>query len=103
MYWTGVLHVLDWCVTCTRLVCCMYWTGVLYVLDWCVVCTGLVCCMYWTGVFLLLYALDEYVVGMMYLLDCNVALWSLIQKPLIMGGCVSLVPESYMQYRGISY
>ena len=27
----------------------MYWTGVLYVLDWCLVCTGLVCCMYWTG------------------------------------------------------
>ena len=51
----------------------------------------------------LLYALDEYVVGVMYLLDCNVALWSLIQKPVIMGGCVSLVPESYMQYRGISY
>ena len=22
---------------------------------------------------------------------------------LIMGGCVSLVPESYIQYRGISY
>ena len=21
----------------------------LYVLDWCVVCTGLVCCMYWTS------------------------------------------------------
>ena len=25
------------------------WAGVLYVLDWCVVCTGLVCCMHWTG------------------------------------------------------
>ena len=50
-----MLYVLDWCVVCTGLVCCMYWTGVLYVLDWCVVCTGLVCCMYWTGV---LYVLD---------------------------------------------
>ena len=49
VYWTGVLYVLDRCVVCTGLVCCMYWTGVLYVLDWCVVCTGLVCCMYWTG------------------------------------------------------
>ena len=54
-----MLYVLDWCVVCTRLVCCMYWTGVLYVLDWCVVCTGLVCCMYWTGV---LYVLDWCVV-----------------------------------------
>ena len=36
-----MLYVLDWCVVCTGLVCCMYWTGV--------VCTGLVCCMYWTG------------------------------------------------------
>ena len=45
-----MLFVLDWCVVCTGLVCCMHWTGVLYVLDWCVVCTGLVCCMYWTGV-----------------------------------------------------
>ena len=35
---------------CTGLLCCMYWTGVLHVLDWCVVCTGLVCCMYWTNV-----------------------------------------------------
>ena len=52
MYWTGVLHVLDWCVACTGLVCCMYWTDVLHVLDWCVACTGLVCCMYWTGVFI---------------------------------------------------
>ena len=34
MYWTGVLHVLDWCVACTGLECCMYWTGVLHVLDW---------------------------------------------------------------------
>ena len=59
MYWTGVLYVLDWCVVCTGLVCCMYWTGALYVLDWCVVCTGLVCCMYWTGV---LYVLDWCVV-----------------------------------------
>ena len=42
MYWTGVFHVLDWCVACTGLVCFMYWTGVLYVLDWCVSCTGLV-------------------------------------------------------------
>ena len=55
MYWTGALYVLDWCVVCTELVCCMHWTGVLYVLDWCVVCTGLVCCMHWTGV---LYVLD---------------------------------------------
>ena len=47
MYWTVVLYVLDWCVTCTGLVCYMYWTGVLYVLDWCVVCTGLMC---WSGV-----------------------------------------------------
>ena len=46
-YWSGVLYVLDWCVVCTGLVCCMYWTGVLYVLDWYVVCTGLVCCVYW--------------------------------------------------------
>ena len=48
MYWTGVLHVLDWCVVCTGLVCCMYWTDVIYVLDWCVfvVCTGRVCCRY---------------------------------------------------------
>ena len=30
------MHVLDWCVACTGLVCCMYWTGVLHVLDWCV-------------------------------------------------------------------
>ena len=59
MCWTGVLYVLDWCVVCTGLVCCMYRTGVLYALDWCVVCTGLVCCMYWTGV---LYALDWCVV-----------------------------------------
>ena len=44
-----MLYVLDWCVVCTELVCCMYWTGVLYVLNWCVVCTELVCCMYWTG------------------------------------------------------
>ena len=55
IYWTGVLYVLDWCVVCTGLVCCMHWTGVLYVLDWCVVCTELVCCMYWTSV---LYVLD---------------------------------------------
>ena len=54
MYWTGVLYVLDWC---TGLVCCMYWTGMLYVLDWCVVCTGLMCCMYWTGVLYVLEAL----------------------------------------------
>ena len=47
---SDVLYVLNWCVVCTGLVCCMYWTGVMYVLDWCVVCTGLVCCMYWTGV-----------------------------------------------------
>ena len=44
--WTGVLHVLDWCVVCTGLVCCMYWT-VLYVLDWCV---GLVYRKFWTSV-----------------------------------------------------
>ena len=31
-----MLNVLDWCVVCTGLVCCMYWTSVLYVLDWCV-------------------------------------------------------------------
>ena len=56
----------------------------------------------------LLYALDEYVVGVMYLLDCNVAL---IQKPTINDTKCSdygwvyltIVPESYMQYRGISY
>ena len=24
--------VLDWCVVCTELMCCVYWTGVLYVL-----------------------------------------------------------------------
>ena len=74
---------------CTGLVCCMIWTGVLYVLDWCV---GLVYRKFWTSVFfvldwcvhknisvlsVLLYALDEYVIGVMYLLDCNVALWSL--------------------------
>ena len=45
-----MLYVLDWCVVCTRLMCCMYWTGELYVLDWCVVCTGLMCCMYWIDV-----------------------------------------------------
>ena len=28
-----MLYVLDWCVVCTGLVCCMHWTGVLYVLD----------------------------------------------------------------------
>ena len=41
--------LLDRCVVCTGLVCCMYWTGVLYVQDWCVVCCGLgpVCCMDW--------------------------------------------------------
>ena len=52
LFLKGPIHpVLDWCVICTGLVCCMYWTGVLYVLDWCVVCTGLVCCtcMNWTG------------------------------------------------------
>ena len=37
---SDVLYVLDWCVVCTELVCCMYWTGVLYVLDWCVVCNS---------------------------------------------------------------
>ena len=42
-----MLYVLDWCVACTGLMCCMYWTGVLYVLDWYVVYTGLV---YWIGV-----------------------------------------------------
>ena len=45
MYRAGVLQA------CTGLVCCMYWTGVLHVLDWCVVCTGLVCSMYWTGLY----------------------------------------------------
>ena len=48
----------------------MYWTGVLYVLDWCVYKNVSV-------LSVLLYALDKYVVGVMYLLDCNVALWSL--------------------------
>ena len=87
-YWTGVLYVLDWCVACTGLVC-MYWTDVLYVLDWCV---GLMYRKFWTSLFyvldwcvhknigvlsVLLYALDEYVVGVMYLMDCSVALWSL--------------------------
>ena len=71
---------------CTGLVCCMYWTDVLYVQDWCV---GLVYRKFWTSVFyvldwcvhknisvlsVLLYALDWYVVGVMNLLDCNVAL-----------------------------
>ena len=81
--WTGVLYVLDWCVVCTGLVCCMYWTGMLYVLDWCVVCTGLVCCMYWTGV---LYVLDWCVVctGLaccMYWIACDAAQATVIQKP----------------------
>ena len=54
MYWADVLYVVDWCVVCTGLACCMYWTGVLYVLDWCVlnwfvVCSGLVCYVYITG------------------------------------------------------
>ena len=31
-----MLHLLDWFVASTGLVCCMYWTGVLHVLDWCV-------------------------------------------------------------------
>ena len=35
-----MLYVLNWCVVCTELMCCMYWTGVLYVLDWCVVCNS---------------------------------------------------------------
>ena len=41
-----MLYVLDWCVVCTGLVCCMYWTGVLYVLDWCVVCNSHTCFIY---------------------------------------------------------
>ena len=45
-----MLYVLDLCVVCTGLVCCMYWTGVLHVLDWCVVWTRLAYCMYWNGV-----------------------------------------------------
>ena len=28
-----MLYVLDWCVVCTGLVCCMHWTGVLYALK----------------------------------------------------------------------
>ena len=79
-----MLYVLDWCVVCTGLVCCMYWTGVLHVLDWCVVCTGLVCCVYWTGV---LHVLDWYVVytrlvccicwtGVLYVLDWCSACWT---------------------------
>ena len=48
---------------------CTITCGVFHVLGWCDICTGLV--------FLLVYALDEYVVGVMCLLDCNVALWSL--------------------------
>ena len=47
--YTGVLHVLDWCVVCTGLVYCMYWTGVLV---WCIISSGQVCFMYWTGVFI---------------------------------------------------
>ena len=60
--WTGMLHVLDWCVGLVLNVSVMY--VLLYVLDccfecildwcveldWCVACTGLVCCRYWTGV-----------------------------------------------------
>ena len=38
-----MLYVLDWCVVCTGLVCCMYRTGVLYVVD-------LGRCVVWTGV-----------------------------------------------------
>ena len=92
MCWSGVLkvldsvfYVLDWCVVCTGLVCCMHWTGVLYALDWYV---GLVYRKFWTSVFYvldrcvhknvgMLYVLDGYVVSVMYLLDCNVALWPL--------------------------
>ena len=84
MCWFGVLSMCRTGVlqACTGLVCCMYWTGVLHVLDWCVVCTGLVC-LYWTDV---LHVLD-WCVGLVYrklstsvfyVLDwCNVALWSL--------------------------
>ena len=57
--------------------------------------------MYWTGVFT-----DQ----CMHWTRCDVptglqcgTVVTVIQKPLIMGGCVSLVPESYMQCRGISY
>ena len=48
----------------------------LYVLDWCVYKNISV-------LSVLLYALDKYVVGVMYLLDCNVALCmvTVIQKP----------------------
>ena len=59
----------------------MYWTGVFTG-----VCTGRVCCR------------CDVPTG----LQCGTVV-TVIQKPLIMGGCVSLVPESYMQYRGISY
>ena len=52
-YWTGgVMYILVWCVildrcvVCAGLVCCMCWTGMLHVLGWYVVCAGLVC---WTG------------------------------------------------------
>ena len=53
-----MLYVLDWCVVCTGLVCCMYWTGILHVLDWCVglvyrmFWTSVLYSMYWTGVFI---------------------------------------------------
>ena len=70
-----MLYVLDWCVVCTGLcvglVYRKFWTSVFYVLDWCVHKNISVLSV------LMLYALDEYVVGVMYLLDCNVALWSL--------------------------
>ena len=59
MYWTDVLHVLDWYVACTGLMCCMYWTGVLHVLNWYVLCTGLMCCMYWTDVLYVLVGLKH--------------------------------------------
>ena len=71
MYWTGVLYVLDWCVVCTGL---MYWTSVFYVLDWCVYKNISV-------LSALLYALDKYVVGVMYLgLQCGTVV-TVIQKP----------------------
>ena len=63
----------------------MYWTDVIYVLDWC-----FYWCMHWTRC--------DVPTG----LQCGTVV-TVIQKPLIMGGCVSLVPESYMQCRGISY
>ena len=42
-----MLYVLDWCVVCTGLVCCMYWTGAVYVLVHNTL--DLLCCMLYEG------------------------------------------------------